>query len=176
MFTNNDEWAALVASYRVHGTGSNKYDNVRIGLNSRLDTMQAAVLQVKLSVFDEELMRVNEAARLYTDLLKNSVTTPTIPNGFGSSWAQYTIRLAGSEQRKEVQQALNEAGIPSMIYYPHPMHSQTAFENVRQPIHCERFIANRLCDTVLSLPIHPYITNEEIKQVTSCLQSQITNH
>lgn len=169
LFTNNDEWAALVASYRVHGKGSNKYDNVRIGLNSRLDTLQAAVLQVKLNVFDEELERVNEAARLYTDLLKNSVTTPTIPNGFGSSWAQYTIQLAGSEQRGEVQQALNEARIPSMIYYPHPMHSQTAFKGISNAMPYDTYISNKLCETVLSLPMHPYLTKADIEAVAEVL-------
>lgn len=173
LFTDNDEWAERVASFRVHGKGIDKYDNIRIGINSRLDTMQAAVLQVKLSVFDEELMRVNEAASLYTELLHNVAVTPSIPNGYGSSWAQYTIQLASNEQRNKVQKALKEAEVPTMIYYPHPMHSLTAFKDILNAIPCDTFVSNKLCNTVLSLPVHPYITKAEIETVASILTGEI---
>ena len=126
VFTDSEEWAALIESYRVHGKGAFKYDNVRIGLNSRLDTVQAAILQVKLKAFqDYELDAVNRAAALYTELLSHSerschserseesVLTPVIPEGFRSSWAQYTIRLASKAQRDRLQAALKAAGIPS---------------------------------------------------------------
>ena len=102
VFTDNDEWAQLMNSYRVHGKGTDKYDNVRIGMNSRLDTLQAAILQVKLHAFDEEVERVNEAARHYTRLLKDHFKTPVIPEGCGSSWAQYTIQLTSAEQRSRL--------------------------------------------------------------------------
>lgn len=179
VFTNNDEWAALIESYRVHGKGTFKYDNVRIGLNSRLDTIQAAVLMVKLKAFEEyELDAVNQAAERYTSLLchpersEGSVATPVIPAGFRSSWAQYTLRLAGPEQRDALQAALKAAGIPSMVYYPKPMHLQTAFANPPvgfQPHQDNKNlcpVATNLCGRVLSLPMHPYITAEDINKVS----------
>ena len=127
VFTDNDEWAELIASYRVHGKGTFKYDNVRIGMNSRLDTVQAAVLQVKLKAFaDYELEAVNEVAARYTELLQG-LATPVIPAGFRSSWAQYTVRFASREERDAVQAALKAEGIPAMVYYPKPLHRQTAF-------------------------------------------------
>jgi dTDP-4-amino-4,6-dideoxygalactose transaminase len=169
VFTDNDEWAELINSYRVHGKGTDKYDNVRIGMNSRLDTLQAAILQVKLRAFDNEVERVNEAAVHYTRLLENHVVTPVIPEGFRSSWAQYTIRLNSEEQRNSIQQALKEAGIPSMVYYPKTMHQQTAFAQTAQPTDCDSYVARRLCATVLSLPMHPYIETSEIENICSTL-------
>lgn len=174
VFTDNDEWAQLMNSYRVHGKGTDKYDNVRIGMNSRLDTLQAAILQVKLRAFDGEVEQVNEAARRYTELLKDKVKTPVIPEGFGSSWAQYTIQLPSEEQRNQLQQKLKEAGIPSMVYYPKPMHAQTAFNHSQCTVHnlqlaCDDYVANRLCATVLSLPMHPYLETADIEHVCSVL-------
>ena len=164
VFTDNDDWAALMASYRVHGKGEFKYDNVRIGMNSRLDTVQAAVLQVKLKAFrDYELKDVNKAAAMYTSLLSEAVATPVIPDGFGSSLAQYTIRLNDKEQRDALQAFLKGKGIPSMVYYPKPMHLQTAFTGNEGNRPCPT--ATRLSERVLSLPIHPYITEEEIAEV-----------
>ena len=172
VFTDNNEWAALIESYRVHGKGQFKYDNVRIGLNSRLDTVQAAVLLVKLKAFvDYELDAVNKAAVYYTERLAGHVQTPLIPEGFRSSWAQYTIRLQNREQRDGLQQALKAAGIPSMVYYPKPMHLQTAFSSC----HSERSeesccpVATSLCDRVLSLPMHPYLTEEQIQTVCNAI-------
>ena len=174
VFTDNDEWAALVNSYRVHGKGTDKYDNVRIGMNSRLDTMQAAILQVKLRAFDNEVERVNEVARHYTQLLKDYVKTPVVPEGFGSSWAQYTIQLPSESKRNELQAALKAAGIPSMVYYPKPMHSQTAFNNAQCATHnaqlgCDQYVANQLSNTVLSLPMHPYLESSDIERISSVL-------
>ena len=169
VFTDNDEWATLMASYRVHGKGVDKYDNVRIGLNSRLDTLQAAILQVKLRAFDGEVERVNEAACRYTQLLAGSVKTPVIPNGFRSSWAQYTIQLADEAQRNHVQQALKEVGIPSMVYYPKTMSEQTAFKQLQQSTYSTPSamlaVSNRLSATVLSLPMHPYLEASDIEYI-----------
>lgn len=170
VFTNNDHWADLINSYRFHGKGNSKYENVRIGLNSRLDTMQAAILQVKLKAFNDEIAGVNHAANEYSRLLSGRVKTPVIPEGFASSWAQYTIQLENKGQRDRLQQALKASGIPSMVYYPKPMHLQKAFETLTQP-QCAGYVSNRLCDTVLSLPIHPYITTDEIASVCSSLIS-----
>jgi dTDP-4-amino-4,6-dideoxygalactose transaminase len=172
VFTDNDEWARLITSYRVHGKGTDKYDNVRIGLNSRLDTMQAAILQVKLKAFDQEVENVNKAAEHYTELLKDHVVTPVIPDGFRSSWAQYTIQLPTEEKRNALQAALKEAGIPSMVYYPKTMHAQTAFSNLQSStinLQYSNYVANRLCATVLSLPMHPYLEAADIEHVCSTL-------
>jgi dTDP-4-amino-4,6-dideoxygalactose transaminase len=176
VFTNNDEWAQLMNSYRVHGKGTDKYDNVRIGMNSRLDTIQAAILQVKLHAFDKEVESVNEAARHYTELLKDKVKTPIIPEGFGSSWAQYTIQLPTEEKRNALQAALKEAGIPSMVYYPKPMHQQTAFQNAQCIMHNAQLncdVAERLCRTVLSLPMHPYMEPSDIERICSTLLASL---
>jgi dTDP-4-amino-4,6-dideoxygalactose transaminase len=113
---------------------------------------------------------VNEAARHYTDRLKDYVKTPVIPDGFGSSWAQYTIQLHDEQQRNRVQQTLKEAGIPTMVYYPKPMHQQTAFASIQPSmtgIQCPT--ASRLCSTVLSLPMHPYLESSTIEQISTAL-------
>ena len=177
VFTDNDEWAALIGSYRVHGKGTFKYDNVRIGLNSRLDTLQAAVLQVKLKAFaDYELDAVNEVADQYSALL-SGVATPNIPECYRSSWAQYTVRFTDRTERDAVQTALKAAGIPAMVYYPKPLHLQTAFldPHVGQwPHQDDRCpVATSLCDRVLSLPMHPYMDHDEILRVCSVIQETL---
>lgn len=173
IFTDHSEWAALVDSLRVHGKGSFKYDNVRIGMNSRLDTLQAAVLQVKLKAFAAyELEAVNRAAAQYSQRLEGAVKIPRVPEGFYSSWAQYTIRLDSVEMRNRVQAALKASGIPSMVYYPTPMHSQTAYRSLGYPADsCP--VARRLCDTVLSLPLHPYLTTADIDSVCHAIKSNL---
>ena len=166
LFTNNDDYAAMLRSLRVHGKGTDKYDNVRLGLNSRLDTVQAAVLQVKLRHFDEELKGVNRVADKYNCLLQGKVKTPKVPVEMGwctSSWAQYTIQ---AENRDGIQACLKSAGIPSMVYYPRTMSQQTAFASLGQKP-CP--VAKRLTETVLSLPMHPYLTDEEIEFVASLI-------
>ncbi len=169
VFTDNDEWAALIASYRVHGKGTDKYDNLRIGFNSRLDTLQAAILQVKLKAFREyELEAVNTAATQYTPLLQDLVETPVILEGFLSSWAQYTIRMKDAAQRDAVQAALKAEGIPSMVYYPRGMHQQTAFSSLPNLRKCP--VTERICGQVLSLPMHPYITETEIRTVCDAIR------
>ena len=174
VFTDNDEWAALIDSYRVHGKGEFKYDNVRIGMNSRLDTVQAAVLQVKLKAFaDYELDAVHKAAASYTERLLG-LATPVIPEGFRSSWAQYTVRFADRAQRDAVQAALKAEGIPSMVYYPKPMHLQTSFASVIPGLTgnlCP--VATSLCNRVLSLPMHPYLTIEEIDTVCTTVHKAL---
>ena len=175
VFTDNDEWAALIDSYRVHGKGQFKYDNVRIGMNSRLDTVQAAVLQVKLKAFAEyELDDINAAAEKYTERLKDIVATPVIPEGFRSSWAQFTIKLQDSAHRDALQAALKAEGIPSMVYYPKPMHLQTAFSSLSFRAKSRNLnlcpVATSLCSRVLSLPLHPYLTEEQIDTVCSAIR------
>lgn len=170
IFTDSDEYAALADSFRVHGKGSFKYDNVRIGVNSRLDTLQAAILQVKFRAFrDYELDAVNKAAAMYTERLSGVVDTPVVPEGYYSSWAQYTIKLRDRATRDALQSALKEAGIPSMVYYPTPMHKQTAHAPYGPYADDLCPVATSLCDRVLSLPIHPYITEEDVEMVCSII-------
>lgn len=165
IFTDNDEWAALLRSYRIHGKGADKYDNVRIGMNSRLDTLQAAVLQVKLKAFDEyELTAVNEAAVRYTEGLHKVVKTPSVREGFYSSWAQYSILLKDKEKRDRLQAYLKEKGIPTMVYYPRPMSMQGAFAGL-DCVRVELPVTADLCRRVLALPMHPYLTAEEQEEV-----------
>ena len=181
IFTDNDEWADLIRSICVHGkdTGNPddpnaKYNNVRIGKNSRLDTIQAAVLLPKLKAFaDYELEDVNKVASWYSEGLKDSgLILPVVSEGYYSSWAQYTVQLPEGTDRKAVQAKLKEAGIPAMIYYAKPMHLQGAFSGTDSaiadcPVTCD------LCKTVLSLPIDPYKTREDIDLVVTELKKAL---
>ncbi len=165
IFTNDDELAELLNSLKVHGKGDDKYDNVRIGVNSRLDSIQAAILNVKLTAFIEhELEDVNRVYRLYTEMLKGVVETPVIPEGYVSSFAQYTIKLKNTEERDALQVKLKEEGIPSMVYYAKPMHKQGAFA-VYDYDDKDFEVTNELCDIVISLPMHPYLTEVEIDKI-----------
>ena len=175
LFTDNDDWARLADSYRVHGKGSQKYDNVRIGLNSRLDTLQAAILQVKLRAFrDSELDAVNRIAARYTDLLRDveGIRTPVVPEGFTSSWAQYTLRLPNREQRDALQSRLKEQGIPTMVYYPKPLHQQLAFSSLLPPP-SSLLHSVSLSETVLSLPMHPYLTEADIQTISEAVKEGV---
>lgn len=161
IFTDNDEWDELLRSLRVHGKGENKYDNIRIGMNSRLDTLQAAILQVKLKAFQEyELDAVNEAAERYRQLLGELVNTPRLKDNFYSSWAQYSILLKGESQRDELQNYLNKNKIPTMVYYSKPMSKQKAFEEMNC-VKVDLSTTEDICKRVLSLPLSPYISCEE---------------
>lgn len=153
IFTNNDEYAELIKSYRVHGKGSDKYDNVRIGMNSRLDTIQAAILLEKLAEFPTELINRNKAADNYERTLAGKYKTPQVPEGYISSWAQYTLV---SDNRDVEMVKYKEQGIPTMIYYGTCMHQQTAFSYLDYSD--SNFpVASTLAKQVFSLPMHPYL-------------------
>lgn len=171
IFTNNDDWAAVLRSYAVHGKGSMKYDNVRIGMNSRLDTLQAAILQVKFKAFQEyELAAVSGAAAWYEEALQDvGVVLPYVPQNFISSWAQYTVQLPEGTDRAVVQAKLKDRGIPTMVYYSKPMHRQRAFAGTASA-NAECPVTQRLCKTVLSLPMHPYLMEEDIWQIAAQLK------
>ncbi len=173
VFTDDDEMAAVLRSLCVHGKGSFKYDNVRIGMNSRLDTLQAAILQVKMDAFEScELSDVNKAAALYDRALADlPVILPTVPEGWFSSWAQYTLRLRSREERDAVQAALKDKGIPTMVYYPKPMHCQEAFRGEGHYVPCP--VTEELCGTVLSLPMHPYLDTETVDIVAAALREAL---
>lgn len=172
IFTNNDDWASIIKSYRVHGKGDNKYDNVRIGINSRLDTIQAAILKVKFKAFREyELLYVNKVAERYNELLKNveQIRLPYAPGNYISSWAQYTIQLDNKEKRDKLKEYLKDNGVPSMVYYPKPMCNQKAFETSSKYTY-DLEVTSKLCDTVLSLPMHPYLSNDDIEEVSNIIR------
>ena len=175
VFTNNTEWAELIDSYHVHGKGSDRYDNVRIGMNSRLDSIQAAILLVKLKAFKEyELVDVNKVAARYTEKLKDVVKTPIVPEGYYSSWAQYTLQLENEEQRAGLQAALKAKDIPTAIYYPIPMHQQTAFKYLN-PDDNRCPVSERIAKMVLSLPIHPYLSENDQDMICEIVREFLKN-
>ena len=170
IFTNDDDLAEALESIRMHGKGISRYDNIRIGLNSRLDTIQAAILQVKFQAFvDYELDKVNQMADAYTEKLKDIVKTPAIPDGYYSSWAQYTIQLDNKEQRDTIQEKLRGQGITTMIYYPKPMHRQSAFTDRICSVG-DLAVTEKICDRVLSLPMHPYLEDNCIAAICEGLE------
>ncbi|MDL2319170.1 DegT/DnrJ/EryC1/StrS family aminotransferase [Eubacteriales bacterium OttesenSCG-928-A19] len=166
IFTNDIEMDALLRSLRAQGKSPvDKYDNRFIGMNSRLDTIQAAILLPKLKAFEEyELEAVNNAAKWYTDRLHQKITTPYIPEGYFSSWAQYTILLESKEQRDHLQLKLKEHGIPTMVYYPRGLHQQEAYRymQLRDSLYPNTLVATQ---RVLSLPIHPYLQADEVDTI-----------
>lgn len=164
IFTDNDDWAELLRSYCVHGKGSDKYDNVRIGMNSRLDTMQAAVLLKKLEFFDVETAKCNRIATEYNRRMHGHVKTPFVAQGMQSSWAQYTIRLEDECHRDDIMRQLKEAGIPTAVYYKKPLHEQEALKNYAcSELGCR--VTEQTCKSCLSLPMHAYLNEEEIGQI-----------
>jgi dTDP-4-amino-4,6-dideoxygalactose transaminase len=154
ILTDDAELVATLKSLRVHGQGVDKYDNVRIGVNSRLDTIQAAILGCKLDIFSDEIEARQVVAARYTEALGNRVITPTVPADCQSVWAQYTIRVPGG-RRDEVAAKLKAAGVPTAIYYPTPLHRQTAYKHF--PGTGETSVSDRLSTEAISLPMHPYL-------------------
>lgn len=165
VFTQDDELANLINSTRLHGMGTEKYDNVRIGVNSRLDTIQAAVLIEKLKIFLEELELRNQVAATYDAYLSADFQTPQIGEGMTSAWAQYTLIV---DSRTNVQAKLKEAGVPSVVYYPKALTQQVGYSSF--PVVSSGVeVAEYLTEKVLSLPMHPYLTKSEINRVLSLL-------
>ncbi len=156
VFTNNDEYAELLKSYRVHGKGKDKYDNVRIGMNSRLDTIQAAILLEKLAEFPTELINRNKAAADYEEQLASKYKTPQVPAGYVSSWAQYTLV---SDSRDVEMAKYKEQGIPTMVYYGTCMHEQSAFSHLGYKAG-DFQVAEKLAKSVFSLPMHGYLGDD----------------
>lgn len=154
VFTDNDEYAELLRSFRVHGKGQDKYDNVRIGMNSRLDTIQAAILLEKLAEFPQELINRNKAAEKYENELKNKYKTPQVPVGYTSSWAQYTLI---DDNRDQIMREYKAKGVPTVIYYGTCMHQQTAFIDLGYQ-KGDFPTAEKQAKQVFSLPMHPYMT------------------
>ena len=167
VFTENDGDAELINSIRLHGKGSEKYDNIRVGLNSRLDTLQAAILIEKLKVFPEELRKRKLVAARYDELLSDKCKVPVVYPSNDSAWAQYTLRL---KNRTSVQSVLRAEGIPSIIYYPIPLSKQAGYSHFPGvPVPCSESLA----EEVLSVPMHPYLTEESQAIVASKLLATI---
>lgn len=169
VFTDDDGLADVMRSLRVHGKGSDKYDNVRVGLNGRLDTIQAAILLEKLAIFDEELAARQTVADRYAELLGDAVVVPTLIDGVTSAWAQYTIRVP---DRDGVAAALKAEGIPTAVYYPKPLHLQTAYRSFPVAPGGAEMSANA-SKSVLSLPMHPYMDEGVSKRVGAAVHAAI---
>jgi dTDP-4-amino-4,6-dideoxygalactose transaminase len=168
VLTDDDGLADTLRSLRVHGYGSDKYDNVRIGLASRLDTIQAAILSEKLKVFPDELEARNNVARRYSERLGDIVTTPVVPSGSTSVWAQYTIRVANG-RRDALAAALKAEGIPTAIYYPIPLHRQQAYKHY--PVGKGGVaVSDRLAEEVISLPMHAYLDAATQDRIISAIR------
>ncbi len=182
IFTNDDNIASLCRSIAVHGKDTQnqdnpyaKYNNIRLGMNSRLDTIQAGVLLGKFPIFrDEELEAANHVAEMYTEMLCNvtGLSTPTVSDDYYSSWAQYTVQLPESTDRSKIQAELKRLGIPTNIYYIKPMHLQGAFSGTRSS-EAETPVTERLCSSVLCLPIHPYLSDTEVRFIAESLKDAL---
>ena len=171
VFTNNDDLAELLKSIRVHGKGGHKYDNVRTGVNGRLDTVQAAILLEKLTMFPREIERREQIANDYTSKIGEILKTPFIPEGFKSVWAQYSVLSEDSEHRTEMQARLKEKGVPSVVYYPKPLHLQTAYSDLGYSE--GEFPHSEDCSRrIFSLPMHPYLEGEEIELIARTLNGE----
>lgn len=172
VFTDNDDWAELIRSYKVHGKGKDKYDNVRIGLNSRLDTLQAAVLLAKIKNFDLEIATCNQVAAYYDRELREYVKIPFVMENMVSSWAQYTVQVKNVMLRERLVEELSEDNIPTAVYYKKPLHMQNAFDvYYRGYAGCPNSF--KLSETVISLPIHAYMDQKDIENVCVKIQERI---
>lgn len=169
VFTDNADTAVVLKSIRVHGQGGNKYDNVRIGLNARLDTLQAAVLLAKMDFFPAEVESRQRVAAQYSEALDGVVETPVVPSDCLSAWAQYSVR---HESRDDIIVKLREKGVPAMVYYPRPLHllgayAHLAYQEGDLPV-CES-----VSKTIFSLPMHPYLTQEDTIFIAECVKDAL---
>src|SRR5262249_43706454 len=173
IFTDDGELAATLRSIRVHGQGSEKYDNVRIGLTARLDTMQAAILIEQLNIFEDQIEARNRVAERYNRALGNIVTVPRLAQGCTSTWAQYTIRLPKGVDRDGFAAALKAQGVPTAIYYPKSMHQQTAYREF--PVADGGLpVSERLSEDVISLPMHAYLDEAAQDRIIAAVRGAVS--
>lgn len=170
VFTNNDELAATMRSIRIHGQGSDKYDNVRVGINGRMDTLQAAILLVKLEIFEKEILMRQEVAARYAEGLQGVVETPSVPDGYRSAWAQYSVL---SDERDVLLERLKKAGIPTAIYYPKPLHLQTAYKDLGY-VEGDFPLAESISKRIFSLPMHPYASAKDQERTVKTITNVIS--
>jgi dTDP-4-amino-4,6-dideoxygalactose transaminase len=172
-FTDDEKLAQTMRSLCVHGQGHHKYENVRIGINGRLDTIQAAILNAKFDIFPQEIELRQKVATKYTELLSglsNGLVMPHVPSEYQSVWAQYSILSKDERHRSELQNRLKEAGIPTAIYYPKPLHLQTAFQNLGYKA-ADFPVSEDYAGRIFSLPMHPYLAAEDQEQIAKSLDS-----
>ncbi len=169
IFTDNNELAEKLRSIRVHGSGENKYDNVRLGLNGRLDTIQAAILLEKLSIFDDELIKRKEIAGIYEENISNIYNLQYIPEGYKSAYALFSLVAETENLRKRVMASLKKNDIPVMIYYPKPLHKQKVFSHLEKDTYQE--VSENLSQRIFSIPFHPYLDREDQLNVIKILNS-----
>lgn len=172
LFTDDAAQAELFKSIRVHGQGEDRYENVRLGITGRLDTIQAAVLLQKLTIFNDELARRQQVADLYDELISAAgleLVTPEVPDGYRSAWAQYTLMAADAKARETFRSNLAAASVPSTIYYPKPLHLQEAFANLGYS-RGDFPVSEECADRVFSLPMHPYLEPETVRLVVNALK------
>ena len=169
-FTDDDELSTVMASLRIHGKGDHKYDNVRIGINGRLDSLQAGILLAKFDIFPEEIELRQQVANRYATLLGpfSPIKVPSVPPGATSAWAQYSVLATDEPQRTELQNNLKEAGIPTAIYYPQPLHLQSAFSSLGYQ-KGDFPISENCARRIFSLPMHPYLSAEEQKNIAEVI-------
>jgi len=170
--TNDDETSELLKSLRFHGKGEDKYDNIRIGMNSRLDTVQAAILIEKLKIFRDELAARQKVADRYTAGLHNLIKTPELPAGYTSAWAQYTLTLADGQDRDAIMNACKAAGVPTMVYYPIPLSKQKGYAHYPS-VSSGVPVSEDLSKKVFSLPMHPYLDNATQDYIIDVVSSQL---
>jgi dTDP-4-amino-4,6-dideoxygalactose transaminase len=170
IFTDNDDIAKKIVSMRVHGQGSHKYDNIRIGLNARMDTLQAAILLAKLDIFPEEIQLRQQVSKRYTDLMSNNsfLTMPHVPESYQSAWAQFSILAKDETHRSKGQAHLEKSGIPTAIYYAKPLHLQSAFAYLGYK-EGDYPVSEDCAQRIFSLPMHPYLTMDEQGRVAQTL-------
>jgi len=171
-FTDDDRLAEIMQSVRVHGKGHHKYDNTRIGLNGRLDTLQAGILLAKFDIFPEEIELRQAVAARYTDLLErcSGLIQPAIPQGYKSAWAQYSILAKDSAQRTAIQSKLKDVQIPTAVYYPKPLHRQSAFSDLNYK-NGDFPVSEDCADRIFSLPMHPYLSEEDQLKIVNSIDS-----
>ena len=169
IFTDDDDLLEVLKSVRVHGQGGSKYDNIRLGINGRFDTIQAAVILSKLTIFEDEIEARQKVASAYTERLSDVIKTPVIRSDCKSVWAQYTLEAASPDQKKAIQDALADAGIPSANYYPIPMHLSTAYAHLGYK-KGDLPVCERQAECVFSLPMHPYLDEASIEQICNVVR------
>lgn len=172
VFTDDAELADTLRSILFHGKGANQYDNVRVGMTGRIDTMQAAVLIEKLKIFDDEIEARNRIAARYTAALEGHVATPVVPDGLQSVWAQYTVKLPEGSDRAAIQTKMKDEGVPSAVYYAKPLHRQDAYSH-HGIAGGALPVTDMLAECVLSLPMHPYLDDETQDRVVAALISAL---
>lgn len=173
VFTDDDELAALIRSLLFHGKGEDRYDNVRIGMNGRLDSLQAGILLEKLAIFPEEIEARNRIAKRYNEGFENLLVTPLIPEDSVSIWAQYTVRAPG-KNRDAIVAALKEKGVPTAIYYPKSLHQQTAYKHF--PMAAGGLpVSERVGKEVFSLPMHAYLDEETQDYIIDSVRSALAS-